>query len=133
MASIKDLYTRDASNKVERTTIGDQWIDYLGTDSDAFITAKTNVQRDVIAHKIKQDDVESHLVASLVTAWSFDEECTTANKVALFKNSPSFCAAIDRVASDRANFTKALQSASSNTAGGNSGKVNQSTQKQKPN
>lgn len=131
MASIKDLYTRADNNKVERATIGEDWIEYLGTDSDQFRAAKRKIQQDAFAGKIHADNVEAELVASLITAWSFDEPCTDENKIELMRNSPSLCEQIDRMASARANFTKPRKSGSTDTLKSGSGSDDQLTQKQK--
>lgn len=130
MASITELFTREDCNKVERLTIkGDNWLEYLGTDSDAFRKAKREMQALVVADELKTDDVEPFLLASLITDWSFDEECNDENKRALLANSPSLAEAIDRAASKRANFTKRLQANSTATPKTGSGSRNRKTQK----
>ena len=106
MASITDLYTREESNKPQRAKIGDEWIEYLGADSDKYIEAERQVQIDAYSGKIDTKEVTVRLVAALITAWSYDEPCNEENKLELLKNSPSLCKQIDRLASKRANFTK---------------------------
>ena len=128
MASIKDLYTRDECNTPQRVNIGKaDWIEILGTDSDEFTKAKRQINLDVISKKVSADDITPHLVASLVTAWSFDEECTHANKVDLFKNSPSLCEQVDKAASSRSDFTKKLQAKQSSSPAATSGSKSRSS------
>jgi hypothetical protein len=115
MASIKDLYTRDENNTPVRMTVGSQWIDVLGTDSDKFQKVKRKLNIDVIGGKIKPNEVEAHLIAALIVGWSFDEECNDANKLELLRNSPSLAEAIDRAASKRANFVGKLSAGSATT------------------
>lgn len=125
MASIKDLYTRDECNTPTRMTIGAEWLDILGTDSDEFQKSKRQVNIDVISGKLKADDVESALVSALVVAWSFDEPCDTKNKIELLKNSPSLAEAIDRAASKRADFVGKLLKGSKPTQKRSSGSSGQ--------
>ena len=115
MASIKDLYTRDECNTPIQMTVGSETIDLLGVDSDAFIKAKTDASRKILAGELSADDAGNYLIASLIAAWSFDEECNIDNKMALVKNSPSLANRIDIEASKRANFTQRLKAASSST------------------
>jgi len=115
IASLKDLYTRDENNTPVRMTVGSQWIDVLGTDSDTFQKVKRKLNIDVIGGKIKPDEVEAHLIAALIVAWSFDEECNDTNKRELLSNSPSLAEAIDRAASKRANFVGKLSAGSATT------------------
>lgn len=131
MASIKELFTREECNKTQRVTIGSEWIDCLGTDSDAFRKAKLEANRLVVAGDLALDDFEPFLIASLIVDWSFDEECNNDNKVALLREAPSLCEAIDRQASKRANFTKRLSPNSTNTQKAGSGSAKSKTQKTK--
>lgn len=131
MASITDLYTREECNDAKRVHIGGQWLEYLGTDSDAFTTAKRQIQLDSISGKVKNDEISETLVAALITSWSFDEECNTKNKIELLKNSPSLCEQIDKLASARSDFVKKLQTKQSNTQGDTSGNKSQSSKPRK--
>jgi len=129
MASITDLYTRDDCNKPERVHIGEQWLEYLGTDSDEFTKAKRQIQLDAISGKVKNDEISETLVAALITSWSFDEECTPKNKIDLLKNSPSLCEQIDKLASARADFVKKSQTKQSSIQGDTSGSKSQSSKR----
>jgi hypothetical protein len=131
MASIKDLYTREDCNTPQRMTIGDQWIEVLGTDSDAFQAMRRQVNLDVIAGKLKPTDVERTLIASLVVGWSYDEPVTPENVQELLANAPSLADAIDRAASKRADFVGKQLLASLNTQGENSGQSSQPPKKAK--
>ena len=115
MASIKDAFTRDDSNTPQRLTIGAEWLEYLGTDSDVFRAAKRDVQKRALTGEVKQDDIEPLLLSVLITDWSFDEECNSENKQQLLRQSPSLAEQLDIAASKRANFTKRLLAASSTT------------------
>jgi hypothetical protein len=115
MASIKDLYTRDENNTPVRMTIGDQWIEILGSDSDAFRAMRRQVNLDVIAGKLKPNEVEHTLIASVVVGWSYPEPITQETLKELFFNSPSLADAIDRASSKRADFVGKQLLASLNT------------------
>jgi hypothetical protein len=121
MASIKDLYTRESNNETYKLLIGDDYIEYLGTDSDVFIKAKREAQRAVIKGEIKAEDMEHKLVSAVIVGWSYDEPCTDENKIELLKNSPSLAEAIDRAASERANFIKRASQGSKRTQKNGSG------------
>ena len=131
MASIKDLFTRDENNVPVRVSVGDEWVEYLGTDSDVFRAEKRKAQQEAFSGSLKVDDMEYRLVAALITGWSFDEPCETANKVELLKNTPSLCEQLDRMATARANFTKPRSSGFTPMQDDGSGSAAQSTQKPK--
>ena len=132
MASIKQLFTRADSNKVERIKVGgDEWLDYLGTDSDAFREAKREMQKLTMAGEIEGEDVEPFLLSSLIVDWSFDEECNDENKRELLRESPALAEALDRAASRRANFTKRLSATSTTTPKNGTGSRSRKTQKTK--
>lgn len=131
MASITELFTREENNKTYKLLIGEQFIEYLGTDSDAFIKTKREVQKAVIRGDIKADEAEYKMVASVIVGWSFDEPCTDENKAELLKNSPSLAEAIDRAASERANFIKRASKGSKATPKSGSGSQGQPQKAQK--
>lgn len=132
MASIKQLYTRSDNNKVERIKIGSgEWIEYLGTDSDAFREAKREMQKKIISGELDAADSEAFLLSSLITDWSFDEECNDENKRELLRESPGLAESLDRAASQRANFIKRLSQNSTNTQKRGSGSRSRKTPKSK--
>ena len=120
MASIKDLYTREESNKPTDVKIGRESVSILGTDADVFRKAKIEGQRKIAEKSLSVDDFEAWLVAHLIVSWTFDEECTAETKFELLKNSPSLCEAIDRAASKRSDFLGKLRNQSSPTPKGSS-------------
>ena len=63
---------------------------------------KKKIDPDELA--IKQQDSITELIASLVSGWSFDAECTQANVVELLKNAPQIQELVDQTAGDRRNF-----------------------------
>jgi hypothetical protein len=80
-----------------------QWIDVYPTDSDKFIKAKLELQRKASAGLDFEPDM---LVASLIAAWSFEEECDIVNTLAALKIWPKkLIDQIDSVASKEINFT----------------------------
>lgn len=126
---IEELFTREKSNTPLTVNIGKETIDILGTDSDAFRKAKTEAARKQISGELEVDDYVPWLVAHLIVAWSFEDECSFDNRFSLLKNTPSLCDEIDRVASKRSNFIKPLLGGSSSGAKSASGSGKKSTQK----
>ena len=91
----------------------EHWVRVLGVDSDAFRAAEAESKRDAFriagiesreerAAEIAKS--KRRLVASLVTAWSFDQPCTVDNVEAFFLEAPQIMDAIDIAASKRALF-----------------------------
>lgn len=115
MPSIKDLYTKEQSEQAEKLYIGDEWIEILGFDAESVRKAKTEADRGVISGKMTPDEALAHMMAAIIIGWSFPEECTAEEIKELCKNSPSLIEAIDRKSGEKANFTKRLKAASSNT------------------
>ena len=93
----------------------EEYLVVMGADSTKFrgVVAKANREK-LKKLKSMQDndaardkmllDTEIKVLASLVVDWSFDEECTQANVVRFFKDSPQIQEQVDSFASDRANF-----------------------------
>lgn len=120
MPSMTDYFTREAANAgikcpltlPDGTDTGD-WLHILGVDSDYFRKKEAWAQRRLMQHATIEDDdkraeaVENDrlvVLASLVSSWSFDEECTEANKVKLFKEAPKLAELVDLKAAQRAAF-----------------------------
>lgn len=115
MASIKDLYTKESCEKPERLHVGDEWVDVLGYDAEVVQRAEIDANRGVATGIMTKEEALGHIMAAIIVDWSFEEECNADNVKELCVNSPSFRKAIDRKAGERANFTAALKSASSDT------------------
>ena len=91
----------------------------LGVDSDAFRAAEAESKRDAFRIAALDSTAEKadaiaeskrSLIASLVVAWSFEQECNRANVVAFFKEAPHIMDAIDVASSKRALFFAARSS-----------------------
>lgn len=121
MASISDLFTLDACNTPEKMHIGGEYIEILGTDSDAFQKARRQVDLDVMSGTLDAERATERLIAALIVGWSYKEECNDANKLLLVKNTPSLANRIDIEASKRANFIARQQAALKNTQKPSSG------------
>lgn len=128
---IQELFTREKSNIPLTVSVGNETIDILGTDSDAFRKAKTEAARKQMSGELDVDDYIPWLVAHLIVDWSFEDECNFENKLELLKNTPSLCDEIDRMASRRSNFTKPQLGGSSSGAKKGSGSGSPSTKKAK--
>jgi hypothetical protein len=127
MASIKSLYTKERSELPTKLWLtADDYIEIVGMDAEQVQQAELEMHRMVIEYsqdekltkKEKQklkDKAIAHLFAAIIVGWSFEEECTYEAKVELIINSPSLRKRIDEKASEKSNFTKGLQSKSSNT------------------
>ena len=127
MSSIKGFYTKPHHNTAIRIEIvapdGSgkiEWLEILGVESDIFRQSKRDSEialyaslsgvtepekRLDIINKAKQDD-QAKLLARLVTAWSFDEECTFDNVVDLLTNAPFIADSIDMKSSNIKAFIK---------------------------
>lgn len=91
----------------------EHWVRVLGVDSDAFRLAEAESKRDAFRLASIESNEERaaeiakskrRLIASLVTAWSFEQPCTTDNVEAFFLEAPQIMDAIDLAASKRALF-----------------------------
>lgn len=91
----------------------EHWVRVLGVDSDAFRAAEAESKRDAFriagiesreerAAEIAKS--KRRLIASLVCAWSFPQECTADAVDAFFQEAPQIMDAIDFAASKRALF-----------------------------
>jgi hypothetical protein len=110
------FYTRstaEAGVKFELVTpLGEKTSEYLmvlGIDSDAFKVSEIEAKRKAMDISSSEEssmeqrlEIERELVASLVTAWSFDEPCTPENVVKFFREAPQICAQVDKFAGNRA-------------------------------
>lgn len=86
----------------EKVDLTDQWIDVLPTDSDQF----NDIKLDQFRRAAKGESIDTNeLIASLVVAWSFEDECIMSNKVIAVTTFPrSLVEHIDRTASNAVNF-----------------------------
>lgn len=111
--------TRDRANAGTRIELRDplgnateHWFQILSTDSDAFRYACLESDRRIALSRIggKDNTPEQtaneglQRIASLVTAWSFPQECTKQNVVAFLRSAPYIADAVDRLAADRQRF-----------------------------
>lgn len=119
-SSQSQFFTRDKANEGVRVPLftpdgkpTDQWLQIRGVDSDEFRSADTQAKRDAVKlaaikdQKERDDavyDLTTRLTATLVIAWSFDQECTLENVTAFFKQAPQICNAVDITAGDRGYF-----------------------------
>lgn len=113
------LHTRTLANKgldrpilfPDGTPTG-ELVTILGIDSDAFKKAarEANRERVRIAELPEDQRDEQHIanrnvmMASLVTGWTLEDQCTPAAVIDLFENAPEFLRLVDDEANDRSNF-----------------------------
>ena len=141
--SFKKYDTRSASNTgVQLFVIGPDgkittdWLTVRGLDSDAFQAAAAEMRRALLqyisdngGHKaatekpeykqvVKQQELR--MKASLVGGWSFEEECTVDNVIALFECAPYIGAQVDDESGKRERFATNWQSVSEPTQPQNS-------------
>ena len=99
----------------------EHWLRILGIDSDAFRAADAMARRGIMQIAALGTDTDRaeaiasskrQLVASLVIAWSFPEECTPENVAKFFVEAPQIMDAVDTAASRRALFFGARSSSS---------------------
>jgi hypothetical protein len=120
----QDYFTRPASNKGAKMPLVDpatgketgDFLFVLGLESDAFAQAiiakrKRSLEIEQMPEdkrSAEEDDNELDLYAALVTGWSFDPKGSPFSKDAikeLFKEAPRVRMAVDKFASNIANFT----------------------------
>lgn len=120
MASIKQLSINAASNagvplKLKTPDGEDAFITVRSRWSDAFVKAETLEQRKIptkamlmaMSEADKEQlakDSANRMKAALVAGWSFDEDCTPENIVALFEDAPHIAEAVEAFASDAGKF-----------------------------
>lgn len=104
-----DGFKIELPNK-EPLMLDGQWVEVIGVESDVFKDAELSVRRDLLMGvKLTQPQIDRLIKASLIVGWSFEEECTTVNKVSALQMWPqNLTAYIVRVAEGRvnANFIK---------------------------
>lgn len=124
------FHTLAGSNKGRRLTLDGPdgkpttaWIDVRGIDSEVFQLANNTQRRAMVEYLEQHGDTpkiretpefvawvaeqQRKLRASLVIAWSFEEPCTEANVLELFKNAPDVAQQVDIFASKRGQFAGA--------------------------
>lgn len=127
-AGMDEFFTREKANEGIQVplwrpdgTKSEHWVRIVGIDSDVFRQADAEARRDAI--RIAQLESGSErameiarskrrLIAHLVVAWSFDQECTVENVEQFFVNAPQIMDAIDVAASKRTLFFAARSSSS---------------------
>jgi hypothetical protein len=129
--SMKDFFTRDVANEGIEIPLylpgtdkpSGEWIRIRGTDSDEFrvaeVQSKRALRRIVEDSKETPEAIHQHemrkLIASLVIAWSFPEECTRQNVIDFLLNAPQIQDAINQLAAKRSLFFKNGSAVSVNT------------------
>lgn len=119
---MKEFFTRETANEGKKVPLylpngekSEHWLHLLGTDSDQFRLTEARSKRNVIEfaqiesvseREIAVEDAKRVLVASLISDWSFDQECNEDNKVELLKNAPQIANVINLYCADRKNFFK---------------------------
>jgi len=125
------FHTRKAANEGIKVPLytpqGDKtehWIQIRGVDSDEFRLAEAGSKRDVMRiaqienprERLAEVELSKRkLIAALVIAWSFEQECTEANIVAFLEEAPQIADALDAAASKRSLFFAGRSSSSANT------------------
>lgn len=131
MAGMGDFYTRERANEGIKLPLalpdGTETEHYLvirGIDSDAFRTAEAEAKRKAMQLAALEDDTtravameneRNVLVASLVSGWSFESECTLESVREFLREAPQISDQIDQIATKRSLFFngKSKSSASS--------------------
>jgi hypothetical protein len=122
MTGMKDFYTREAANEGISVPLylpdGKKTKHFLmihGVDSDAFREANAEISRNALRIAAIENDKEKKsalkdekhkLLASLIFAWSFDEECTPENVKNFLINAPQVADMVDQMATRRSLFLK---------------------------
>lgn len=74
----------------EPISLDGQWVEVIGVESDAFKDAELTLRRDLLlGMQLSQPEIDRRVKASLITGWSFEEECNLENKLEALKLWPS--------------------------------------------
>lgn len=119
---MKEFFTREVANEGKKVPLylpngekSEHWLVLLGTDSDQFRLTEARSKRNVIEfaqiesaseREEAVEDAKRTLVASLISDWSFDQDCDEANKIEFLKNAPQIGNMINLYCADRKNFFK---------------------------
>ena len=119
-SSMEAFFTREKANDGIKVPLhlptgekSEHWIEIYGVDSDAFRRAELEARREGVKLATIQDPIEKDqaqvdltrtLRASLIRAWSFDQELTRETASEFLRNAPQIAETIDRVSSNRALF-----------------------------
>lgn len=117
---MEEFFTRKVANEGRKMmlelpdgTPTEQYLLVLGIDSDTFRQASVVAERrtleaqiikDADQRAVEESAVAREFVASLVTGWSFEQECTLDNVVKFFKEAPQIQTKVDRFAANRRAF-----------------------------
>ena len=93
----------------------DHWLQIRSVDSKSFRKKESRMKREIAIQASRTDltddekeeayqKIQTELVAELVIAWSFPEECNLENKVTLFTKAPQIFDAVDSVSGKRPLF-----------------------------
>lgn len=115
-SDMEQFYTREKANEGIKLPLSaidgsptDHYLIIRGLDSDSFRDAESEAKRALINSggeditAIAKEGANA-VVASLVSGWSFDEECSPDNVKKFLKSAPQITDEIDRVVGDRALF-----------------------------
>lgn len=117
--SIQSLFTRPQANEGIKLELklpdgkpAGTTLTVLGTDSDVFRRERVARSRENAriltlpegARDVAHRDADVRLLATLVTAWDFEEECTPDNVARLLTEAPYIREQIDEAAANRALF-----------------------------
>lgn len=120
--TMEHFFTREGANAGAKMqlylpdgTISEHFVVVLGTDSDLFRKAEMEAKR-AAANIAQIENAETrdsmiaeeqlNLIASLVTGWSFPQECTKKNVLRFLKEAPQIAENINTYAAQRSNFVK---------------------------
>lgn len=127
MSSIKSYFTRQAHNEGVRLYIAapdgsetQDWVEIRGIESDIFRETRNQSEAELYASlsgitdtkeriaKIEsvREDARLKLLASLVIAWSFEEDCTQENITQLLVEAPFIADFIDKKSASVKDFIK---------------------------
>lgn len=136
MSSFKKYSTRDEANKASRLFIHtddgqptQDWLDIVGPDSDVVQVAQKKLRREMMAFIEKNgadsrktpeflefsDNLVEMVKYSFVTAWSFDEPCTTANVKEFLTSNPKLSSEVDAASGKLGKSGVSLRSSSETT------------------
>ena len=122
MSDMEKFFTRQKAQEGKKVPLSlpdgsptEHWIVIRGIDSDSYAEAMAAERRMMIDNTVEVDgktkidpaitkDAPLRVLASLVAAWSFEEECNTKNVINLLKEAPQLREELDTITADRKYF-----------------------------
>lgn len=116
---MEEFFTADAAEEGVKLPLQtpdgketNHWLVVRGIDSDVFREAESTAKRKAMQlgddkdRDRKYNEIQNHVIASLIKDWSFDMPCNKKNKMEFLKKAPQIGEVVNRFAGNRGVFFK---------------------------